>query len=154
MSLLNARGEAFIRMREGCRLEAYLDTAGIPTIGWGTIRYDDGRRVAMGDTITQAQADALFHTQLADYVRRTDDLTRDDLTDNQFAALVSFCYNVGKHALEISTLRKLVNANPADLNIREAFLSWCKDRGPDGKLRTNKGLLKRRSLEADLYWSP
>ena len=45
---------AQIDREESCRLTAYLDTKGIPTIGWG--RADPG--VHLGMTCTQGEADA------------------------------------------------------------------------------------------------
>ena len=61
---------ASIRKHEGCRLEAYLDTVGVPTIGFGCTRYrvthsrgpgrtiEPGTVVALGDKISQEQADS------------------------------------------------------------------------------------------------
>jgi lysozyme len=46
-----------IKRFEGCRLEAYQDSVGVWTIGWGTTRYPDGSPVSPGDKITQAEAD-------------------------------------------------------------------------------------------------
>ena len=46
-----------IKSWEGIRLKAYQDSAGIWTIGWGTIIYPNGHPVKMGETCTQAEAD-------------------------------------------------------------------------------------------------
>ena len=48
----------FIKKEEGLRLKAYLDQAGIPTIGYGTIIFEDGRKVKLGDAITPDVAEA------------------------------------------------------------------------------------------------
>src|SRR5580704_2450802 len=42
------------------RLVAYLDPVQIPTIGYGTIQYPNGRKVALGDSITEEQAEAFL----------------------------------------------------------------------------------------------
>ncbi|MDJ0532783.1 MAG: lysozyme [Xenococcaceae cyanobacterium MO_207.B15] len=49
-----------IKKWEGFRSEAYLDPVGIPTIGYGTIRYPDGRKVGLGDTISEQVAEAFL----------------------------------------------------------------------------------------------
>ncbi len=41
-----------IKKWEGFRANAYLDPVGIPTIGYGTIRYPNGQKVQMGDIIS------------------------------------------------------------------------------------------------------
>jgi len=54
----------FIKSFEQCRLTAYMPTPrDRPTIGWGTT----GPDVRMGMTWTQAQADARFARDLADF---------------------------------------------------------------------------------------
>ena len=71
---------AELKQSEGCRLEAYRDTEGVFTIGWGSIRYatagtvmtserrtrvvSRGDRVLEGDRITQGQADAELEADL------------------------------------------------------------------------------------------
>ncbi len=68
---------------------------------------------------------------------------------NQFDALVSFCYNVGPANLKSSTLLKKVNINPNDPTIKNEFLKWTKAGG-----KVLKGLVTRRTAEAELYFTP
>jgi lysozyme len=75
-------------------------------------------------------------------------MTRDDITQNQFDALVSFAYNVGLEAFRKSTLLKKVNANPNDKLISNQFLRWNKSRG-----RVLQGLTNRRIEEARIYFA-
>ena len=49
---ISENGLNLIKEFEGCRLEAYLDPAGVPTIGYG---HTSG--VKMGQVITQNTAD-------------------------------------------------------------------------------------------------
>ncbi len=51
---------ALIEEFEGLRLNAYLDPVGVPTIGYGTIAYPNGRKVEMGDSISAAEASAFL----------------------------------------------------------------------------------------------
>jgi len=140
-------GRALIQTFESCRLTAYPDSANVWTIGWGTTRYPDGRRVAKGDTCTQEQADAWFWHDLRRFEDDVDALTTDRVTPRQFDALVSFTYNVGQGHYRSSTLRKKVNANPNDPAIRAEFTKWVYSGG-----KKVKGLLRRRIAEADHYF--
>lgn len=96
--LINGEGLALVKHFEGCYLKAYLDSVKVPTIGWGTIVYPSGKKVKLGDTCTQAEADSWLllqlYTEAAKYVRAY--LTNEDaLSENAFSALVSFTYNRG-----------------------------------------------------------
>jgi len=88
-----------IKEFEGCYLKAYNDGVGIPTIGWGTIRYPNGRHVAYGDVITQAEADQYLAGE-AKYTYDTLAKTIPywgEMNANQRGALTSFAYNLGAH---------------------------------------------------------
>ncbi|RYE00934.1 MAG: lysozyme [Sphingobacteriales bacterium] len=143
----------FIKSHEGFKLTAYQDSAGIWTIGYGSILYEDRSKVKPGDNITPDRAETLLAMEVeekSESVKRM--IQNPQLNQNQFDALVSFAYNVGTEALRSSTLLKRVNANPSDPSIREAFLMWNKAH-VDGKLVEIDGLTKRRDEEADLYFS-
>lgn len=144
---MTPEGLQLLKRFEGCRLESYQDVAGVWTIGFGSTRYADGRRVGPNEVITMPDADALFRVTLKSYEQAVDDLTRDDLTPHQFDALVSLTYNIGVNAFRTSTVRRLVNANPTDPAIRDAFLLWNKAGG-----KRVGGLVKRRQQEADHYF--
>lgn len=132
---------------EGLRLKAYQDSAGIWTIGIGTTRYASGARVKRGDEITEQEAYRLLSLDVAAAGKSVDDLTRDDITQNQFDALTSFVYNLGRGSYSGSTLRNKVNRSPDDPTIRDEFTKWIY---AGGKKLT--GLLNRRKAEADLYF--
>ena len=142
-----------IKEREGLSLKAYhdkIDKAGIDTIGYGSITYEDGRRVKVGDPdITIERAVELLTWEVNLKAKLIDPYLRDDLTPNQFAALISFAYNLGEGALKNSTLRKKVNANPGDLTITQEFEKWVYADGVKVY-----GLLLRRQAEAKLYFTP
>jgi lysozyme len=149
----SAAGINLIKKFEGFSAKPYPDpaTGGVPfTIGYGSTYYEDGRKVTMADPpITEERATRLLSQLLEHYERGVDSLCRDDISQNQFDALVCFSYNVGLGALKGSTLLKKLNANPKDPTIRDEFLRWNKAAG-----RVMKGLTKRRAEEADLYFKP
>lgn len=136
---------SIIKRFEGCFLEAYICPAGVPTIGWGATFYPDGKRVKIGDKISQVYADKMLE---AEVVRRLKEMNLPDtLNDNRKAALVSFQYNLGNGAWNKSTLKRKVLSNHNDPTIRDEFMKWV-NKGS----KFEKGLTNRRKAEADLYF--
>ena len=141
---ISVKGLSLIKRFEGCKLTSYQDIGGVWTIGWGTT----GPSVGPNLTITQAQADSWLQTHVDQFAAQVTDLLKVSVNQNQFDALVSFCYNLGPANLKSSTLLKKVNANPNDPTIRAEFLKWNKAGG-----KALAGLTRRRTAEANLYFS-
>lgn len=143
------KGKDLIKKYEGFRAKPYICPAGVPTIGYGATYYPDGRKVTLKDSaISEVFATNLLETMLSPYEKAVDSFCRDDISQNQFDALVSFAYNLGTNALKNSTLLKKINANPSDQTIRNEFLKWVNAGG-----KRLEGLVKRRTEEANLYFS-
>lgn len=146
---ISTKGVDLIKQFEGLRLKPYLCSAGVPTIGYGNTFYEDGTKVKMTDPpIAEGRATQLLYFILGNFEKHVDSYCRDDINQYQFDALVCFAYNVGTGALKSSTLLKKVNANPNDTTIRDEFMKWTR---AGGKQLT--GLVRRRTAEADLYFS-
>lgn len=141
--MVNDAGVALVREFEGCRLDAYRCPAGIPTIGYGAT----GPDIRMGMKWTQEEADERLAEDLARFAEGVERLVLVDLTDNQFAALVSFAYNVGLGALAGSTLLRKLNADDFQ-GAADQFARWNKGGG-----RVLPGLVRRRAAERDLFLS-
>jgi lysozyme len=138
-----------VKKFEGWSSKPYKCPAGIPTIGYGNTFYENGTKVSMNDpAITEERGIELLKHELHKFAKYVDSYCRDDINQFQFDALVSFCYNLGPTNLKNSTLLKKVNANPTDPSIRDEFMKWTKAGG-----RVLKGLVTRRTAEADLYFS-
>jgi lysozyme len=138
-----------IKKFEGFCSQPYLCPANVPTIGYGATFYEDGTKVKVTDPpINEERATQLLMNVLVQYEKAVDTLTRDDITQQQFDALVCFSYNVGIQALKNSTLLKKINSNLLDPDIRTQFLRWNKAGGV-----ILKGLTRRREAEANLYFS-
>ena len=143
---VNKAGKDLIKQFEGCKLKAYKCPAGLDTIGYGNTWYPDGTKVKPGDVISQERANELLDIIVEDFAKKVKPLIKQNLTDNNFSALVSFAYNAGVTNLKNSTLLKKVNANPKDPSISAEFKKWV--RANDKVLN---GLVKRREAEAKLY---
>ena len=137
---INKAGFDLIRHFEGLRLKSYLCPANVWTVGYGST----GPHVKPGMVITREQADELLQRDLERFERGVAELAP-KATDNQFAALVAFSFNVGLGALKSSTLLKLHNAGDY-AGAQKQFTRW--NRG-GGKILA--GLTKRREAEAELY---
>ena len=137
---MNTTNEALelIKSFEGCRLVAYKCPAGVWTIGYG---HTAG--VYEGQVINQAQADNMFKSDLKKYEKYVTDNVKIPLNENQFSALVSFCYNCG-----VGNLRTLVKGRTAS-QIAEAILLYNKANG-----QVLKGLVRRREAERKLFLKP
>jgi GH24 family phage-related lysozyme (muramidase) len=141
---ISTKGKDFIKAREALKLTAYkaVSTETYYTIGYGHY----GSDIQAGQTITKSEADELFDTDILKYEKPVKDMNV-KITQNQFDALVSFCYNVGVSAFKGSTLYKKVVANPNDQSIKDEFLKWTKSNG-----QYLAGLETRRQKESDLYF--
>jgi len=137
-------GVAMIKAHEGLVLHAYPDpgTGGEP---W-TIGYGHTRDVQPGMQITEERAEDLLREDLRSFEKAVHNLLPIHLSQSEFDALVSFAFNVGAYALEVSTLRKrLLAGEPRCWVYQKEFPRWNK--GGSGVLT---GLVKRRQQEADL----
>ena len=140
---INAAGLALIKEFESLRLEAYLPTPDdVPTIGYGHTR-----GVAMGDTCTEAQADAWLLEDLAWAEDCVEGAVAKLLHENEHAALVSLCFNIGCTAFKNSTLVRLLNEGDFDAAEKQ-FARWNKQAG-----RELAGLTRRRAAEEQLFAS-
>lgn len=136
---------ALIKRFEGLRLNAYQDSVGIWTIGYGTTRIN-GSVIQAGMTITEAQAEQYLLSDLTEkFVPSIQRNTRALITQSMFDALCCFTYNVGAGNLNKSTLFKDLNASKY-LDSASGFMQWTKAGGVE-----LAGLVKRRTAEKDLF---
>jgi lysozyme len=155
MMHISTEGKELIKTFEGLRLNAYRDSAGVWTIGYGSTHYTDGSLVEPGDHLTdEHQADQLFMKTLTDYEQAVNHMVKVPLHQHQFDALVSFAYNVGTGALQSSTLLKKLN-EADDAAAADQFLVWNKVTNPKtGKKTISTALKKRREKERALFLTP
>lgn len=136
-----------IKKFEGFRGKSYLDTAGIPTIGYGSTFWTDGSRVKLGQEVSMEGAEKLLCFHLANIIH----MIPKNVNQNQHDALACLMYNIGVGNFRKSTLLKRVTANPDDPTIKDEFMKWTFARFR-GSLQQLPGLLKRRTMECNLYF--
>src|ERR1044071_7728597 len=97
-------GINLIKEFEGCELDAYQDTGGVWTIGYGhTIG------VCQGMSISQIEADLYLADDLKAYEGYVEHYVTAPISQHQFDALVSFTYNLGPGTLHRSDVLQYVN---------------------------------------------
>ena len=126
---------------EGLRLEAYLDAAGVPTIGYG----HTGRDVKLGDRITKYWANDLLRRDV-EAAEKAIDLLGLTLTQGQLDALVSFTFNLGIDRLAKSTLLQTIREGGTMRQIRREFMRWVYAGG-----KRLRGLECRRRWEVERF---
>lgn len=136
-----------IKQFEGFSPRMYLDPVGLPTIGYGTLIDTDEEKYLMTATIDEAKATVLLRGELYHVESDINKMLQKQVNQNQFDALVSFCYNLGTGALRRSTLLRKININPNDPTIRQEFQKWVYAGGT-----VLRGLVRRRNAEAMLYF--
>lgn len=140
MRRINKAGLDLIKSFEGLRLKAYKDAVGIWTIGYGHIK-----TATPGMSISEPEAEALLRGDLEEAQGAVTRLVKVPLNDNEYAALVSFVFNLGAGSLSRSTLLKKLNAGDR-AGAAQQFLVWNKAGG-----KVLAGLTRRREAERDLF---
>jgi lysozyme len=140
---INERGIAILKECEGLRLNAYRCPAGIWSVGYGSTK-----KVTEGMVINRDEAEARLVEDLALVEKQVNQLVQVPLTENEFSALVSFCYNVGATRFKSSTLLKKLNRGDL-FGVAQEFHRWVYTQG-----RILPGLMNRRRQEQALFLSP
>jgi lysozyme len=137
---------ALCRRFEGLHLKPYLCPAGVPTIGYGSTYYLDGRAVKLTDpAITRVTAEVmLLELVKTVYLPGVLRLCPNVDAPERLAALIDFAFNLGTGNLRASTLRKRVNAGDWDRAGSE-LMKWVRAGG-----RVLRGLVRRREVEREL----
>ena len=136
-----------IKAHEGFRATMYLDAAGKPTIGYGTLIDRPDEQWLRTATITREQAEELLRRDLVRFEKVVNDIITVTLAQNQFDALVSLVYNIGPGAFRNGSLPRLINGRADALAISTKWKEYNKAGG-----RELAGLTKRRKDEVKLYW--
>ena len=137
---------------EGFRATVYDDGVGVPTIGYGSTFYLDGRKVGWGDgAITEPQARKMME-QIAEKdfwnVLKTTIPHWELMSDGQRGALLSFSYNLGAHfygSPGFNTVSSCLR-DRAWNEVPDAFLLYV---NPGSAVEA--GLRRRRAAEIQLW---
>ena len=128
----------FITKEEGKRNKAYKDSKGLPTIGVGHLIRPSEQHLLTA-TLSDQEAKDLLRSDLKWCSETVEGAVKVPLTQNQFDALYSLCFNIGETNFKKSTVLRKLNQNDYQ-GAADAILMWNKP----------AVLEKRRKRERDL----
>jgi lysozyme len=134
-------GLALTKSFEGLHLEAYRDCTGVWTIGYG----HTGPTLAAGQTISEPEAEEFLRADLAEAVACVNRGVQSVISQNQFDAMVDFCFNAGRGNFLNSTLLRKLNSGDVE-GAAAQFALWVHAGG-----EVVAGLVRRRKAEAELF---
>ncbi|MDH5510827.1 MAG: lysozyme [Nitrospinota bacterium] len=141
----NQAGVELIMRFEGFEPDWYEDVVGVRTIGYGhTGDLPDG----FSAPFTAEEGKRLLTTDLQRYEGYVEELVMVPLNENQYSALVSFTYNLGRRNLKESTLLRMLNWGDYQ-QAADQFPRWVFAGG-----KRWDGLILRRGAERKLFLSP
>lgn len=136
---ISKQGIDLIKRLEGCVLKVYLDPKGIKTCGYGHTG-TELNTIPVGTPVSQQLADAYLVSDLEKFEKKVNKYAKYNFTQNEFDALVSFCYNVGN-------IDQLTDYGKRSKSvIAEKILLYVKCGN-----KVLKGLVDRRQAEHDLF---
>lgn len=146
MRTINQTGLELIKRFEGTCLTVYLDPVQKPTVGVGHLLTAKERAMwPVGTKLNRLTIDRLLEHDLMSAELAVAHYVKVKISDNAFAALTSFVFNLGDGALKVSTLLKELNAGNYN-RAADQFLRWNKAGG-----KILKGLTLRRKAERELF---
>lgn len=141
------KGIKLIKSFEGWRSKAYKDSVGVWTIGYGHTSMAGSPKVTPNMVITKEEGERILKKDLKKYEKAVLDSVKVKLSQEQFDALVSFCYNVGPGNFRKSSVLRFVNARRFS-DVPSRLMLWNKAGG-----RVLRGLTRRRAAEGELWSS-
>jgi lysozyme len=164
MTRFSKQGLELLKEVEGFRNQAYQDSVGIWTIGYGHTGslialkdqtgltfHPETHSVFKGLTLTNEQCDLLLKSDIAHVEDVVKDIVGESVNNNQYSALVIWAFNIGANAAENSTLAHNffdMRTDPETF-VPAQLRRWNKAGG-----RVLKGLVNRREKEILLFQTP
>lgn len=132
---------------EGLRTKAYQDTGGV----W-TICYGETKGVHQGQVASKQQCYGMLQTEAAATLTAITPYLPATLNSNQYAALTSFCYNVGVANCRSSTMFKYINRGDY-VAAQKEFGRWVYVKKADCRKASSNcsGIVSRRAAEGTLF---
>ncbi len=156
MRKINQTGLDLIKSFETLQLEPYqgkADRKGVITVGYGHVvtgqEHEEVAQAIKSGKITEKMATEILEDDIYDAIYAIYAITTKDkidaLTQDQFDAIVSLTFNIGRSNWQISAIRQtIMYGNPNDAY--HGFKSFIKANGT-----VARGLIRRRAAEAALY---
>ena len=147
---ISSNGISFLKEKEGFRSNAYYDSAGVLTIGYGHSAYAPSIAeypVYPGQHISESEGENILRADLKPTESVVNSALKRNITQNQYDALVSFTFNLGAGAFRSSDVLAYTNQGNYQA-AADALLEYSHAGGV-----FLQGLYKRRSEERAMYLS-
>lgn len=131
----------YIKAKETLQLHAYNDGTGNWAIGYGHTWHH-----GEPESITPEQANGLFEIDLEACEHAIDYLVKTPLLQYEYDALISFIFNDGVHAFELSSILRALNERS-----KIEACSWLPRYCHVNQVTASEGLLKRRIDESNIF---
>jgi len=138
---ISRKGLIELAGHEGICLKPYLDSVGVWTIGIGATKSEIPGLNGSHKEITLQEAIDLYKKSIVKYTDAITKALKVPVSQEQFDALASICYNIGTSGLSKSTFLKRINARGTLRSILDGIMMW----------KIPREIILRRSKEALLY---
>lgn len=140
----------FLKDFEKFKSAIYNDSEGHATIGYGHLIHRGSICGAISEqpflnAFTKEQATVLLRNDLKSREEVVNTSVRVPLFQNEYDALVIFCFNIGNAGFNSSTVLKKINAGKYD-QVPDKIMIWNKAKGKEVN-----GLTNRRLEEVEIY---
>lgn len=157
ITTIGKKGIDLIKLSESFKSKPYKCPAGVWTIGYGTtVYFDTKKRVLPTDkTITEFEASRLLYGHVQSvFSPLVDKLCRDNLTQNEFDALVDFVYNTGGGYIDRKGKYQYYNLFDHVNNYmpKNELIEYWSSLAVTVNKKPLKGLVKRREAEIKLFF--
>lgn len=139
------KGIQLIKSFEGYRAEAYQDSVGVWTIGYGETGHIQNRHIHEGLVINEWIATQLLKLRLQEFEAEINKILPENTSQGCFDAFVSLAYNVGVTAVANSTALK----NLKEQKWSDMYVNFLRFNRAGNKMEP--GLIRRRKAEVHLW---
>lgn len=150
---MSDNGRALLIEREGFKTKAYRDSVGVLTIGVGHTSAAGAPHVTPGLTLTKEEVSRILARDLVQYEQAVEHAVTVPLSQGQFDALVSFCFNIGVTGFRKSTVVKRLNVG----NYRgaaDALMMWVKPKEIAGRRKSERAQFLAATVTAGAHVDP
>lgn len=146
---ISGTGVAALTGHEAVKQVGYVDSVGVATACIGHTR-----TAVVGKWYSREECERLFKEDLKEFEATVNKYILVGLSQPQFDALVSFCFNVGSYNCRTSTMFALINAGKY-LAAADQFSRWVYAKKRDCRIRSNNcyGIVLRRADERAMFLS-
>ena len=158
ITTIGEKGLRLIKESESFKSKPYKCPAGVWTIGYGTtVYFDTKKRVQSTDRpISEMEASRLLFGHVQNFFAPlVDKLCRDNLTQNEFDALVDFTYNTGGGYIDRKGKYQYYNLyeNVNNYMPKEKLIEYWSTLAITANKKPLKGLVTRRQKEINIFFS-